>query len=296
VVDLTIVCAVDRKTIEQFIVSVPTWIKYRPEMAEFPWMIIYDRAQLKLEDIRDVIIKTGLKDFHRDAARTYTGVMACPWPKNKTAQEWDLRNTDRPYFANQREKMLTAFVRCAPYIDTEWWAKIDTDAVALRPADWLPDEWFARDELVGARFYEPADKPTWAKYNVWIASPWSYTKPADQMAKLDDWADGIDFPVPRLDLPFDPDGRRCRHPRMASWVSFYRSDWTRYVSRVIADKCDPDKIPVPSQDGVHWYFSARMNVRTLRTSMKRRGWTNCPRMTKLRETAAKALSGGFENA
>lgn len=230
-------------------------------------MFFFDRAALSVRDVLAVARDAGLSD---------ATVGAVPWPP-----------TDTDY-ASQRERMLSGFVYAADYVATPWWLKIDTDAVALRTEDWEPADWFARDPDAD----DPPDASFASGYYVWIASSWGYTKPADQMARLDDWADGVPELAdrPRLDLPYTPGGKRCRHPRMASWLSFYRTDWTRWAAGLARSSVGPFKIPVPSQDGFHWYVSARRGNVGLRANMRRRGWTNCPRLAGLVATAQAALA------
>lgn len=257
-IELTTVVGVDARTLEQLRLSLPTWARYRRELFRQPWLIFYDARQVHPAKIADVF---PAGDRPRD-------VRALQWPSSELTE-----------YHSQRERMLSGFVHAARYVQTPWWVKIDTDAVALRESDWAPADWFERPEPP-----------------VWVASPWGYTKPADQMARLDDWADGVPQlrEHARLDLPYEDGARRCRHKRMASWVSFYRSDWTRWASDLARHYCGLDRIPVPSQDGYHFYLAARTKAPTLRAQMKRRGWTNCPRLEGLRATATAALRGEFE--
>jgi hypothetical protein len=281
VIDFTTVLGVDAKTLEQLVVSAPTWRKYRPEMFARPFLVFYDSTEVALSKLRETLLSLGFGE---------SPVRAVSWPI-----------VGRQPYANQREKMLTGFCHVSRFVQTPWWLKVDTDAIALKPSDWAPAEWFEPDDSIE---YDPeADRPDYLlgldydpRYNVIISSPWGYTKPGDQMAALDDWADGVDIlaPYPRLDVPFTPGARRARHPRIASYVSFYRADWTRFASDIARHYCGFDKIPVPSQDGYHFYIAKRRGDRILRANMKRRGWTNCPRIAGLRATAARALNGDYE--
>jgi hypothetical protein len=277
--EFTTVIGVDAKTLPQLRVSAPTWARYRPEMFDQPWLVFYDREQVTIDTLRDTLAGIGCGRRR---------VRAIGWPLHAAAT-----------YATQRERMLTGFVHATRYVETPWWLKVDTDALALRPADWLPASWFAQDPTTAQKAPGPGRTgwPGYAPgYYVWIASPWGYTKPADQMATLDDWGDAVDdlAAFPRLEIPYTPGGRRARHPRMASWLSFYRSDWTRFASELALHYCGPDRIPVPSQDGYHFYIARRRGDRYLRTQMRRLGWTNRPRLAGLQETAARAITGAFE--
>lgn len=254
--DLTVVLGVDAKTAAQLYISAPTWAKYRPELFTLPWYVFVDGEQLPVRQILDLMTTIGKT----------ADVRVFPWPTVATE------------YASQREKMLSGFCHVCRYVETPWWVKIDTDAIALNAAQpWPEPEWLQGEHVI-------------------IASPWGYTKPADQMATLDDWGDAVPGlrEYPRLNIPYTPGGRRARHQRIASWVSFYRSDWSRMASDMARHYAGMCKIPVPSQDGYHYYVAARRGDKILRAQQKRRGWTNCPRLEQLKTTAAKALAGDYE--
>ena len=172
-------------------------------------------------------------------------------------------------YETQREKMLSGFIHVpARMVKTPWFLKLDTDAVRTdKTKPWILSEWFEPDED--------------GKYNAFIGSRWGYTKPADQMSEPDNWADNIEGLAhhPRLNLPYDPDGRTCRHPggRLASWITFFNTEWNWQCS----SHCVFGHIPVPSEDGFHFYCAKRANCRYTLTSFKRRGWTNVSRLAKL---------------
>lgn len=270
-IDFTPVIGVDAKTLPQLHLTAPTWARYRPEMFRQPWLVFYDAAQVTLTEVRDTLVAAGKT---RD-------VRAFQWP-----------TIERVAYANQREKMLSGFCHVCRFVETPWWLKVDTDAVALRESDWAPDEWFRQQVDTTL---PPAAMNYQDGYNVIIASPWGYTKPADQMDQLDQWGDLVPGlrEYPRLDIPFTPGGRRARHARIASWVSFYRTDWSRFASDLALHYAGRDRLPVPSQDGYHFFVAKRRGDRILRAQMKRRGWTNCPRLEQLKTTVAKALRGEF---
>ena len=254
--DLTVCVAIDRKTVEQLQIAAPTWLRHHPWLAAIPWVVAYDRTAIWEAEAAEALRSVG-----KDNARLVA------WPESSEA----------PPYASQRERMLTSFVLIPPrYVQTTWWVKIDTDAVALAPVEWPLAPWFTT----------PDGPPAI------VASPWSYTKPGDQMAALDDWGDRVPELAarPRLNLPYEPGSRRCRHPRIASWLSFYRTDWSRIVAGYAERSCPPDHMPVPSQDGYHFYCAARRGDSVVRTKMKRHGWTNCPRLQTLRNVAAASLS------
>lgn len=250
--DFTTIVALDARTIEQWRVSLPTWRLHRPELFQRPWLLIFDRDQLEPDAIRTALLESGPAP---DDCR------ALPWP------------TQAAEFASQRERMLSAFVHAPRAVRTPYWLKIDTDALAVRHDAWCPAEWFAGQP-------------------VWIASPWGYTKPGDQMHQLDIWARTTPelAEYPDLNLPFEPGARRVRHARMASWVSFYETAWSVMAADIAERACGPCRIPVPSQDGYHFYVAQRRGDFYRRVSMRRVGWTNCSRIASLRARAAEILS------
>ena len=154
--------------------------------------------------------------------------------------------------ATQRERMLTAFVFAAPiYVDTPYWLKIDTDVVATNHDQWIFPEWFEENPAI-------------------IASPWGYTKPAHWLSTLEAWGDTVDqlSIYPKVGLTPDPDKATYRYQRIASWLSWIRTDWSREVAGY-----NGNRLPVPSQDTYHWYVAARRGDKIVRARMKRYGWS-----------------------
>lgn len=257
---LTVVVVLDAKTAEQAAISTATWARHRPEMRDLPWLVFYDPVQISAWEARDAIRPAEARD-----------VRLAPWQRGGLGTA----------YGDQREKMLTCWVYAAMVVETRWWMKIDADALALRPSDWLDQTWF-----------QPTDRGPPA----WIASPWGYTKPADQMERLDEWGDTVPglSRHPRLAIAYDPGARKACHPRMASWLSYYHTPWTRWAAELAMEHAPRlttahPRIPVPSQDGYHFYLAARTKAPYRTANMKRRGWTNCPRIDQLRQRAAEAL-------
>jgi len=176
--------------------------------------------------------------------------------------------------ADQRELMLTALVRvAAEEVQTPWYLKLDTDVVATGAGRWLRREWFATNE----QGREP----------VFVASPWGYTKPADTMARLDDWGDTVPVlrDLPRLNLPFDPSSSLVAHPRIISWCFLGNTAWTREVARFA-----PGRLPCPSHDTYLYYCAARRGDHFVRVSMAAHGWEHVSRLRKLRSRCEQVLA------
>lgn len=249
-IDFTTCIGVDAKYIEQLRVVVPTWRLHRPEIWQQPMIVFYDRDQLSRADL---------------AWLDHPNLRLVEWPPSSPFSH--------VAYESQRERMLAGFIHVPPQlVETRYWLKIDCDTVAMRSCEWIRDEWF--NNGVG----EP----------VFVASSWSYTKPADAMDRLDDWADGVPELAKRLrlNIPREPGDNVLRHRRMASWVSFYRTEWTARVAQF----CQPNRIPIPSQDGFHWYCAARMGVYWHAARMKDFGWANSLRLARVKELAAEAMA------
>lgn len=232
-VDFTTVIAVDEPHLAELRLSAPTWRAHKPELWERPMVVMCDGYGY---------------------SRQYESAVSHVWAANLAFLKhpalrivlWEM-----PTAANQREKMLTAFMGALQHVDTPWFLKIDTDAVATYPGPWIDDAWFAR---------RPA----------FVGSPWSYTKPADAIARLDDWGDTVPgiCEHPRLDLPVTPNSDLVRHRRLISWCMFGNTEWTRRMYSF----CRDGRLPVPSQDTFLFYCAERRRDHYILTKMSRQGW------------------------
>lgn len=179
---------------------------------------------------------------------------------------------DQPH-VEQREKMLSSLVFGTRHVDTPWYLKLDTDAAAVAPGAWLDSRWFNPD----AAGHSP----------VFVSSPWSYTKPADTIDRLDTWGAGRPElqSFPPLALHQNPGWSRVVHPRIISWVFFGATEWTGNMAAI----CD-GRLPVPSQDTFLWYCAARRGdfFRTVR--MTRYGWRHIGCRRRLQAACEAALS------
>ncbi len=273
--DITLVVAVDREHLEQLRLVWPTWIKHRPEIKDWPILILCDEQERSEET------SLFVDSWWREQL-----TFLCEY-QNVTAAYWR-QPTRKP----QRERALSALIfGPAKYVKTDWYLKLDTDAVAERScADWLQEDWF---KPVGHRT-EPVTAETFALHfetPVFITNPWSFSKPADVIDRLDEWGDTVpelrDYP--RLNLHPKPGWSRVRHKRIISWCFFGRTDFARKVATMCEASCGPGRLPVPSQDSVMWYVAKRQGRFFLRVGMKKFGWNHWLRMKKIREQAEEAL-------
>lgn len=236
--DFTIVVGVDERTSSQWQGTWPTWRRFHPDILDRPLLVLADAW-------------CGDTDFW---LRRLRWLDHPAW----SLALWDWPNGDRTRESmadvTQRERMLTAYVKIpGAVVETEYWCKIDTDAVATAAVPWVDPDWFRGNPAI-------------------VASPWSYTKPAAWLPRLDEWAKGVELfsalPPPAVGV-VDPAARTHRHPRIASWICFVDTIWSGRVAQYA-----PDRLPVPSQDTYHWYCAARRGDRIRRVKFKRFGWTN----------------------
>lgn len=245
--DFTTVIAVDDRHVRELEITWPTWVRFRPEILHRPLLI--------------------LCDGDRSHEEWHTRLAFVEHPDRRLVC-WQLAGVD------QREKMLTALT-LAPgrEVSSDWYLKLDTDAIAVATAPWIQPEWFAPDAS--------------GRLPVFVGSSWGYTKPAQFLARMDMWADGRpEFTgTTPLNLQAEPDSNRVRHPRITSWCFFGRTDWTRDVTSV----CN-GRLPVPSHDTFLWYCAERMGMHYRRIPMHRLGWVHTSRMRKLARLARRSAA------
>lgn len=233
--DFTLVCGVDAKTLAQLSHTWPTWRRHKPGLLERRMLIFYDQEQVREPSIR--------------AAVDHPDLWLHAWPPPGVRYE---ATSDDKWGAPQRHKMLAGFVHIpARFVTTAYWLKVDTDAIAMGWNDWVDPAWFTGDAAI-------------------IAPGWGFTKPADQMLKLDAWANGKPLfnNTSPLNLVPKPGEGRISHKRICSWCAFFNTAFTRQV----ADACPVGKLPVASQDGLLWYAAERLGWPIIKTNMKHKGW------------------------
>ena len=169
-------------------------------------------------------------------------------------------------YDSQREKMLSGFVLVPPvHVETDWWVKIDTDVVSYSSQAWLEEAVFQPDVC-------------------FVGSPWSYTKPKDQMFCLNEWAKKTrlnehDEPVFHGN---DPNSNKLKHSRMCSWIFTCNTKWSKIAAQYAIESCPEGKIPVPSQDGYHFYIALRRHDKWLSFPFKNFGWKTISNFGKLK--------------
>lgn len=258
----TLVLGLDPGHLEQLRLVWPTWKRHKPELLDCPLIVFWDvwgfhyHPGSELEDL---------------LGRSLDAVLWPP-PTTRYGPGDGTRWTDP-----QREKMLSGFVYVpARHVATPYWLKLDLDTVATGNCDWLR---FAERKLATGN--GPAI----------LAQKWSYTKPADQMLRLDRWADGVSELEGTEPLGLAPrEGwSRVAHPRIISWCGFFRTDFTRRAARLAEETCGIGKLPVPSQDGYLWYLAARTGERIERENFKRLGFQHRSNTRNVRKAVEEAM-------
>jgi len=251
----TTVVGVDAKHLEQLDISWPTWKKNKSgTILSHPMIVFRDYEQVSEKELRFVVDHPDLTVY--------------AWPMGGAEYAGDNRSkwTDA-----QRHKMLAGFVHVpAMFVQTDYFLKLDCDVVAIGEDDWINPEWFADEPAI-------------------VSHPWGYTKPPDQMVRLDRWVEDHPNTLPvfegtnPLNLHPEPGANKVKHKRIISWCSFFKTDVARDVAKAATLTCGPYQIPVPSQDGFMFYIAKRMGLPIKRVNMKRCGWRQLPNTRRLRE-------------
>lgn len=273
--DITLVLGVDAKTLPQFDVSHRTWKLHQPKIWSWPWVVFYDG----LIETMPIMLQQ-----RKDRGEIPQQAKVVPWPQCIGG------NSRKPKYESQREKMLSGFAYvAAEFVETPWWAKIDTDAICHRASEWPNEEWFAPSGELAVALGVPHNPVS----PVVVAPGWNYTKGINFLGRLEEWGDQtylIDYP--RLNIPFDPTHLRVPHRRWCSWNSFYETEWTRwFVGLLEQGGMDPGKLPIPSQDSTMWYAAERQRLFVRTVPMKKFGWNNYPKLDKLIEVAQSVMRG-----
>lgn len=251
--DYTVVLGVDKNHLQNLKIVLPNWKQYRPELFDQTFVIFFDRESTNGDEVVEV--------FRELAPKTLLRIV--PWPPLAVAYpagtcKWDNQ---------QRHTMLAGFVHVpATQVFTPYWLKLDLDVICTRGGDWIQDSWFDNIPAI-------------------VAPPWGYTKPIDQMDRLDAWATnslGFRDHLP-LNLPRGENTTMLRHPRICSWLAFFNTTFSRLCSEMATLGCGEGQIPVPSQDGYLWYMATRLKWAVNRVDMKAAGWEVKANLDKVRK-------------
>lgn len=247
--DYTLVIGVDARHLRQLCWTWPTWMRHKRSLLEHPILAFYDETQVKPEMVQGVMLEA-----HR--ARVLRLVA---WPPDCCFLDYGPEGKDK-WTDPQRYKMLCGFVHVGATVDTPYWLKLDTDVVAAGMDDWFDPRWFDGEPAI-------------------VSHPWSFTKPADQMLKLDAWVAENADRLPRqltsaepLRLEPRPGWERLKHQRIISFCGFFRTDLTKAAAACAEATIAPYQMPVRSQDGYLWYMATRLGLPVVRANMKRLGF------------------------
>ena len=226
---LTVVTAVDRSNLEIFRWTWPTWMYHRSWLRQVPVIVISDPADgLELE-LKQIV------EGHRDLR---------------------LIGALRSLSGGGRDQWSHAYLKVpATHVATDWYLRLEPEAVACFPDRWLYSDWFRPDSD--------------GRLLAFVSHAWGYTKPADALSRLDDWGSSMQglCDYPPLRLPYDPQAPKLKHDAISSWIFLGNTAWTREILRYA-----PEQLPLPSHDTFTLYCAKRRGDRFLRWQMKSAGW------------------------
>jgi len=262
--DFTIVVGVDERHLRQLAWTWPTWKKHKPSLLSRDMLIFYDREQVNEQSIRSIVDHPRLSLYPWPSSGvTYQGVAGDKWSNP------------------QRYKMLSGFVHVpANAVRTPYFLKLDTDVVATDLDNWIDPNWFHSDPAI-------------------VSHPWTFTKPPDQMDKLDYWAETNCDVLPRLPigpLELHPQlgASRLGHGRIISFVGFFDVEFTRLCAEAASLTCGRYQLPVPSQDGFAFYMAQRLGRPIVRTNMRGLGFSQWSNDSNVQKHAEEAMAHGIE--
>ena len=262
--DYTTVVGVDAYHLRQLGLSWPTWKKHKPSLLKRPMVVFYDKSSTTSKQVKSVVDHPNLK--------------LTPWPL--PGMEWNREPGEKgdKFHDPHRAMMLSGFVYVpAAIVTTPYWLKLDTDVVAVGMDDWIDPTWFDHDPAI-------------------VAHRWSFTKPADQMLKLDHWVEENPDSMPKefadtkpLDLVPKLGWDRLSHPRIISWCGLFDTIWTHKMAMASQLSNGIFQLPVSSQDGYLWYMATRGGRQVIRANMKSRGWQHWSTWGNVKKHAEEAM-------
>lgn len=147
-----------------------------------------------------------------------------------------------PFDATDRETMLAAFILgVAQYVKTDYWLKLDCDAVPKKPYFALPE--YRRHTITSHK--------------------WGYTKMKGDPDATEHWFNRLDkvfggsiFPLLSVKDDYQVShrpGNKLNIPmRFGSFCHFEKTAFTRRMAEIVLNRCN-GRLPVPSQDTLSWY-------------------------------------------
>lgn len=240
----SVVVGLDKHTLKYFEVTNGTWFALYPDLARRPWVVFYDPESVSEAEI--------------DAAFDVSGVK-----RNITYVPW----IGCGEYETQREKMLSGHVYISHAVETEYFLKIDADAIACEVGPWPRAEWFEGDPVLAG--------PTWG-----------YTRAKGDNRDLFEWVEELErfgdkyFGTPRagwkdrigsLNHPKGPK-LKCGK-RFVSWLGFQRTEWVQEMASLFEEEYGSGRLPVPSHDTSLWAAAIRSGAKIVATPVKPM-WTN----------------------
>lgn len=271
----TVCIGLDKSHLEQWEITLPTWVRNKPTLFEHPFLIFYDDPRLELPIYR-LLEKNGVMSRTRCQTVLWENLSA------KVSGDQTYTKWNDPH----RAHMLAGFVHVPGRlvnVSTDYVLKLDVDLVASHQPDLEPDA-----EWIDARWFEfsPAI----------VAHRWTFTKPPDQMLVLDQWVKDNESKLPwfwntqPLNMVPVPNATKLGHARIISWCGFFRSDFVSMTSLMCFHTVG-DAMPVASQDGFQWYVAKRLKYPIIRPDMKSLGWEHWGTTFNLKQSAQRALEG-----
>jgi len=259
------VVGVDEYHLRQLELVWPTWKKHKPSMLKHQMIAFYDRGSMSEVRIR--------------AAVDHPDLQCIPWPMK--GLDWDReKGEEKNKFHNpHRAMMLSGFVYVpAAFVRASYWLKLDTDVVATGIDDWIDPCWFEGDPVI-------------------VSHRWTFTRPADQMLKMDRWVEENRERLPAeivntkpLNLIPQPGWNRVGHKRIISWCGFFDTAWTRRMALLTRRLDGIFQLPIPSQDGYLWYMAERAGRKVVRTNMKSKGFAHWHTWSNIKKHAEEAMT------
>ena len=232
--EFTTIVGLDDEHFQELKISYQSWSKYRPDLMAQPMTFVCDSGQ-------------GSASYWEAKVKQFGH-------PSHSVQMFDGTHL-RGVGASQREVMLTALVWAAAQVETQFFLKLDTAAVAVSRGAAVQRDW-------------------WNSGRAFVSHRWGFTRPSRFIAQLNSWADGVPtlakHEAPLIELPNDLEDK-VYHRRIQSFIMFGTVDFARAVwSMICLDSLQ--RLPCASQDTLLWYVAERMGWPYVTLNFKRLGW------------------------